>query len=54
MHMKHKAGDKMFIDFAAKTLEIVDKDTGGISEVQFYVAILGASQLTYGEAIPSQ
>ncbi len=54
MHMNHKAGDKMFIDYAGKTLEIVDKDSGEISEVQFYVAILGASQLTYAEATPSQ
>lgn len=54
MHMNHKAGDKMFIDYAGKTLEVVDKDTGEVTEVQFYVAILGASQLTYAEASPSQ
>ncbi len=50
MHMNHKAGDKMFIDYAGKTLELVDKDTGEIKEVQFYVSILGASQYTYAEA----
>jgi len=54
MHMVHKAGDKMFVDYAGKTLQIVDKQTGEITEVQFFVAILGASQLTYAEATLSQ
>jgi len=54
MHMIHKAGDKMFVDYAGKTLQITDKDTGQISEVQFFVAILGASQYTYAEASISQ
>jgi transposase len=54
MHMVHKAGDKMFVDHAGKTLKIVDKQTGEITEVQFFVAILGASQLTYAEASASQ
>ncbi len=54
MHMEHKAGDKMFIDYAGKTLQIIDKETGEIKEVQFFVAILGASQYTYAEASPSQ
>jgi len=54
MHMNHKAGDKMFVDYAGKTLEIADKETGEIKEVQFFVAILGASQYTYVEASLSQ
>ncbi|MCO6499863.1 MAG: IS21 family transposase [Vicingus serpentipes] len=54
MHMNHKVGDKMFIDYAGKTLEIVDEKTGEIIEVQFFVAILGASQYTYAEASMSQ
>ena len=54
MHMNHKAGDKMFIDYAGKTLQIVDKKSGEVSEVEFYVAILGASQYTYAEATLSQ
>lgn len=54
MHMNHKAGDKMYVDYAGKTLSIVDKDTGEVKEVQFFVAILGASQYTYAEASMSQ
>lgn len=54
MHMNHKAGDKMFVDYAGKTLQLIDEDTGEITEVQFFVAILGASQYTYAEASLSQ
>ena len=54
MHMNHKAGDKMYVDYAGKTLSIIDQDTGEIKEVQFFVAILGASQYTYAEASMSQ
>ncbi len=43
MHMNHKSGDKLFIDYAGKTLEIVDRETREVKEVQFFVAILGAS-----------
>jgi transposase len=54
MHMNHKAGDKMYVDYAGKTLSIIDKDTGEIKDIQFFVAILGASQYTYAEASMSQ
>ena len=54
MHMNHKAGDKMFVDYAGKMLQITNKETGEIIGVQFFVAILGASQYTYAEASMSQ
>jgi transposase len=54
MHMTHKMGDKMYVDYAGKTLEVVSQETGEVQEVQFFVAILGASQYTYAEASPSQ
>lgn len=54
MHMVHKAGDKMYIDFAGEKLQIVDPDTGEIQSVEVFVAILGCSQLTYAEACMSQ
>lgn len=53
MHIEHKAGEKMFIDFAGKKLSIVDKD-GVIVFVEVFVAILGCSQLTYVEAVATQ
>ena len=54
MHIDHKAGDKVFIDFAVKKLSITDRKTGEIKEVEVFVTILGASQLTYVEAVESQ
>nr|WP_309757440.1 hypothetical protein [Flavobacterium sp.] len=40
MHIKHKVDDKMYVDYAGKTISIIDKYTGEIKEVQFFVAIL--------------
>lgn len=54
MHMEHKAGDKMFVDFTGEKLHVVDPDTGELKSVEVFVAILGASQLTYVEAVESQ
>lgn len=54
MHMEHKAGDKVFVDFAGETLQYVDQETGEIRDAQVFLAVLGASQLTYIEAVESQ
>jgi len=54
MHIEHKAGDKMFVDYAGDRLMIVDRRTGREQSVEVFVAILGASQLTYAEASLSQ
>ena len=54
MHMIHKAGDKMFIDFTGEKLQVVDQESGEVKSVEVFVAILGASQLTYVEAVESQ
>lgn len=54
MRMEHKAGDKLYVDFAGDKLQIVDKQTGEIQSVEVFVAILGASQLTYAEAVMTQ
>ena len=52
--MEHKAGDKLYVDFAGDKLQIIDKQTGEIQNVEVFVAILGASQLTYAEAVMTQ
>ncbi|HEU4633119.1 MAG TPA: IS21 family transposase [Flavisolibacter sp.] len=54
MRMEHKAGDKLYVDFAGDKLSIVDPLSGEIQQVEVFVAILGASQLTYVEAVMSQ
>ncbi|MEE8423299.1 MAG: IS21 family transposase [Thermodesulfobacteriota bacterium] len=54
MHIEHKVGDKMFVDYAGDKRAIVDRKTGKEQPVEVFVAILGASQLTYAEASFSQ
>ena len=44
----------MFVDFAGKTLQITDTESGEIKQVQVFVAILGASQLTFVMTVESQ
>jgi len=44
----------MQVDYAGSCLEIVDLDTGELRPVEVFVAILGASQLTYVDASLSQ
>lgn len=53
-HKEHKAGDKLYIDFAGEKLIITNQKTGETKHVEVFVAILGASQLTYVEAVMSQ
>ena len=54
MHIEHKVGDKMYVDFAGATLPYVDIETGEVKEAQVFVAILGWSQYAYVEAMQNQ
>lgn len=54
MKLEHIAGNEMFVDYSGKRLEIVDRDTGVITPVEVFVAILPNSQYTYVEACRSQ
>lgn len=54
MHIEHKAGDKVFVDFCGDKLYIVNPDTGELIQMEVFVGILGCSQLTFVCAVPSQ
>ncbi len=55
MHIQHKAGDKLFVDYAGHTVPIVvDPKTGEERHAAVFVATLGASNLTYAEATWTQ
>lgn len=54
MRQVHKAGEKTFLDFAGQKPKIVDPKTGEVSEVELFVAVLGASSYTYAEATANQ
>ena len=50
MRQRHKAGEKLFVDYAGQTVAVVDPETGEMQEAQVFVATLGASNYTYAEA----
>jgi len=54
MHFEYEAGDKLFVDYTGKKLELIDAQSGEVQSVEVFVAILAASQLTYVEAVRSQ
>lgn len=54
MRQQHRAGEKMFVDWAGATVKIVDRASGEIREAPIFVAVLGASSYAYAEAQVSQ
>lgn len=54
MRQDHKAGEKLFVDYAGMTLGITNQETGEISDAQVFVATLGASNYTFAEVTASQ
>ena len=53
MRRVHVAGDKLFVDYSGKKPHIVDPSTGEVIELELFVAVLGASNLTYAEVTES-
>jgi transposase len=54
MRQTHVAGERMFVDYAGTTLEVVDGTTGEVRDCQLFVAVLGASNYTFAEATFTQ
>ena len=54
MRQAHVAGEKLFVDYAGTTIDIVDATTGEVHACQLFVAALGASSMTYAEATFTQ
>ena len=54
MRQIHRAGEKLFIDYAGPTMSVVCASTGEIRTAQIFVAVLGASNYTFAEATWSQ
>jgi transposase len=51
LRQDHRAGEKMFVDHAGPTVEIVDRDTGLVQPASIFVGVLGASSYTFCEAV---
>ena len=54
MRIHHKAGERLYVDFAGKRMEVIDPSTGELTKVQIFVAAMGGSNYTYVEAVPDQ
>ena len=54
MRQTHIAGQRMFVDYAGTKLQVIDWITGEILTAELFVAVLGASSLTYAEATWTQ
>jgi transposase len=50
MRQVHPAGERLFVDYAGQTVEVIDGATGEVRAAQIFVAVLGASSYTYAEA----
>ena len=54
MHLVHKAGEKIFIDFSGKTVDIINPKNGVLTKAEIFVAVLPASGYAFVKAIASQ
>ena len=54
LRQDHRAGEKMFVDYAGATIPIHDPQTGAIQPAAVFVAVQGASSYTFVEATSGQ
>ena len=53
IHLQVVIGQKMEVDFAGKTFELIDRITGEVTDIVVFVAILPYSQYIYAEGMTS-
>jgi transposase len=54
MRQTHRAGEKLFVDYAGQGIPVVNRHSGEVHEAVIFVAVLGASSYTYAEATWTQ
>src|ERR1700680_329113 len=54
LRQEHRAGEKMFVDWAGATLPIYDRESGETKPASLFVATLGASSYTFARSTLSQ
>ena len=54
MRQSHRAGEKLFVDYAGQGIPVSNSHSGAGHEVAIFVALLGASNYPYAEATWSQ
>jgi len=50
MRQEHQAGEKLYVDYAGMTIDLVNPKTGEVTAMVVFVATFGASNYTYVEA----
>jgi len=54
MRFEHRAGEKLIVDYAGQSVEVIDRHTGELRCAQVFVAVLGCSNYTFAEATFTQ
>jgi transposase len=54
LRQEHRAGEKMFVDYAGATIPIHHPASGEVQAAAVFVAVLGASSYTFAEATSGQ
>jgi len=54
MRQSHRAGERLFVDYAGQTVPVTNPRTGEIREAEIFVAVMGASNYSYAEATWTQ
>jgi predicted DNA-binding protein (UPF0251 family) len=54
LRQRHRAGEKLFVDYAGQTIPVADSLTGETRDAVLFVAALGASSYTFAWASLSQ
>ena len=54
LRQDHRAGEKLFVDYAGDTIAIHDPQSGAVTLGHLFVAVLGCSNYTYAEVTPTE
>ena len=54
MRQRHAAGERMFVDYSGTRMAVIDPATGAARPAEIFIAVMGASNMTYAEASWSQ
>jgi transposase len=54
LHIRHKAGEKMFVDWVGDTMTVINSETGEATTANLFVSAIGTSGYPYVEAFPTR